>query len=193
MDRTNDDDLAAFDFSVAGAGEPRDGADAFDFSPPEEDPTTDTYDDYAPAEPEPAGAELADLAEDASDGEPEPDPLDAYTSTVTNPPETVSVSALIDGSIRYVKLSPKVTEVSEEQLADEILVLAHLAQQKGLAGQRTYLEDSDLLADGMNDLGLDAGEVIRDLVDNGMGLPTEQEAAAEQAEVFATRYATDGN
>jgi hypothetical protein len=173
VDRTDNDDLTAFDFVADRAPESHDDVDAFDFSAPEADPVADPFDE--------------------EEGDAEPDPLDAYTHTVSNPSESVSVSALVDGSIRQVELSSKATEMSEEQLVDEILVLAHLARQSGLAGQRSYLEDSEVLRDGLDTIGLDSKEVVRDFVEGGMGLPTAQEVAAEQAEVFATRYANDGD
>ncbi|HTX96062.1 MAG TPA: hypothetical protein VME67_15075 [Mycobacterium sp.] len=55
----------------------------------------------------------------------------ADTFTVTNPPGTVSVSALLDGSTDHVELSPKVTGMTEDELAEEILVIARLARHQG--------------------------------------------------------------
>jgi hypothetical protein len=43
----------------------------------------------------------------------------------------------------------------------------------------------------LNEIGLDGSEVLRNFMDSGMQLSTPEEAAAAQAEVFATRYATD--
>jgi len=103
---------------------------------------------------------------------------------VTNPPQTVSVSALIDRGIQQVVLSAAVTNMSESELADEILALADLARQKGLAGQYT------LLTEGVSDVGEDDREALRELLEVGMDLSTPERAAAAQAEVFATRYAT---
>jgi hypothetical protein len=196
MDSTDREDLAALDFSPADDTDYDDGAhaDVFDFADSDsdsdsDDSAVDALAEYEPAQPDPSAPELDALADD--DDPHEADPLDPYTSTVTNPAETVTVSALIDGSIRQIELSPKAAAMTETQLADEILVLAHLAQQKGLASQHTYLMENAFLSDGMRVLGLDGREVVRDMMENGMGLPTPQQADAEQAEVFASRYADD--
>jgi hypothetical protein len=171
------DDLAALDFS------------ATDERAYESD--MDALDDYAGEpveEPEPSLDAIDPLADDT---EVEEDPLQAYTFTVTNPPESVSVSALIGGRIHQVEVLPKASGMTESELANEILVLAHLASQKALAGQTTYLLESEFLADGMREAGLDSGEVVRDFMQNGLGFPTPEAVDAEQAEVFATRYTRD--
>jgi len=172
------DDLTALDFSVAddGSGE-QSGA--------------DTLHEYAPAEPEDTGTELDAVHWQTEETEEEDEHNALQLFTVTNPPETVSVSALIDGRTHQVELSPKVTSMSESELADEILVLADLARQKGLAGQHTYLLGNDLLLEGMRDWGFDGSAVLRDFMENGLGMPTPEQAEAAQAEVFATRYARD--
>jgi hypothetical protein len=189
VDRT-EDDLTAFDFTAdASAPQPADAVDAFDFSAPESEPAPDPFDTYEP-EPEDGGSTAADLLDDDDDAETDEDDVDAYTSTVSNPAETVTVSALMDGSLREITLSADVATMTEEQLTDEILVLAHLARQKGLASQRSYLEDNEVLRNGMRELGLD-DDFVTDMVEGGMQLPTQKQVDAEQAEVFATRYAAD--
>jgi hypothetical protein len=177
QDRDDRDDLAALDFSVT------------DHSAHESD--IDALGDYAgePTEEVEPGLDAIDPL--ADDTEEEPDPLQQYTFTVTNPPESVSVSALIGGRIHQVEVLPKATSMTEAELASEILVLAHLASQKALAGQTTYLLESEFLAEGMREAGLDSGEVVRDFMQNGLGFPTPEAADAEQAEVFATRYTRD--
>jgi hypothetical protein len=193
----HDDDLAALDFSaVASGSETVDESDALDFSAPDDDgeeSAVEALHDYAPSEPEESGADLAaiELQSDAAQ-EAEADEEDAPAMfTVTNPPETVSVSALMDGRTQHVELSAKVTSMSEADLADEILVIADLARQKGLAAQHSYLLEDDSLSDTMREMGIDGSEVVRDFMENGIGLTTPEQAAAAQAEVFATRYATD--
>jgi hypothetical protein len=113
---------------------------------------------------------------------------------VTNPPETVSVSALIDGRTQRVRLSPKANSLTESELAEEIIVLAGLARKKGLAGQHTYLlENASQIEglDGLTELGVDSNQLLRDFMDAGMQLPTPEQADAAQAEVFAARYTPD--
>jgi hypothetical protein len=194
------DDLAALDFSSAaesnsGEHEGAD-ADALDFSAPHHDDDESPVEalaDYAPAETEETGSELEAIDAQADSGEDddgdEENGLQMFT--VANPADTVAVSALIDGRAHRVELSPKVTSMAESELAAEILVLADLARQKGLAGQHTYLLENDILSQGIRDLGFDSNEVLRDFMENGIGLPTPEQAEAAQAEVFATRYAVD--
>ncbi|MEZ0352747.1 hypothetical protein [Mycobacterium sp. pR1184] len=195
------DDLSALDFSSYHSGSDDDGhdhGDALDFSADDdgsEESDADALDAYAPTEPGEADTELEAIAattEPSDDDEDDED--DAQQFTVTNPPETVSVSALIDGRTQRVTLSPNATNLTEDELADEIVVLAELARQKGLAGQRTYVMDSAADNAGLQqlaDMGLDSTQLLRDFVDTGMRLPTEEQAETAQAEVFAVRYTTD--
>jgi hypothetical protein len=191
------DDLAALDFSAHEPGSDDHGA-ALDFSVSDDDSgaesAVDALDEYAPAEAEDTGTELDAIhsVTEATEEEDEEDAVQLFT--VTNPSDTVSVSAAMDGSIQRIELSANVTRMSEPQLADEILVLADLARQKGLAGQHTYLTGNAFVSDLIRDMSPDGsvgGEVIHDFVENFIELPTEEQAAEAQAKVFATRYAHD--
>jgi hypothetical protein len=106
-----------------------------------------------------------------------------YLARVTNPSGTVSVTALLDGRILRVELSPKVASMTESALADEILVIADLARQKGLAKQRAFLVEV------MRASRLDEGAAGHDLIEESLDMPTTEQAEAARAEVFATRYA----
>jgi hypothetical protein len=195
------DDLSALDFSSYQSGSDDNGhrdADALDFSASDENPAesdVEALHAYAPTEPEETETELEAIAaatEAAEDEEDEEDGLQKFT--VTNPPETVSVSALIDGRTQRVQLSAKATNMTESELADEIIVLAELARQKGLAGQRTYVMESASENEGLqqlSDAGFDSNQLLRDFVESGMQLPTPEQAEAAQAEVFAARYTAD--
>ncbi|CDO86013.1 hypothetical protein [Mycobacterium triplex] len=196
------DDLSALDFSSYQSGSDDNGhepADALDFSAADDDggaeSDAEALDAYAPTEPEEADTELEAIAattEPSDDEDEEDDGVQQYT--VTNPPETVSVSALIDGRTQRVTLSPTATNLTEAELADEIIVLAELARQKGLAGQRSYVMESAADNPGLqqlSDMGLDSSQLLRDFVDTGMRLPTEEQAETAQAEVFAARYTAD--
>lgn len=82
-------------------------------------------------------------------GAPADEPWDAATSadgdgedetpapvfTVTNPPGTVTVAAYLDGRVHQIALSPKVVNMTERELADEIRVIADLAGSR--RGQRS--------------------------------------------------------
>jgi hypothetical protein len=197
------DDLSALDFSSYQSGSDENGHDeaaALDFSAAEEtveESDAEALDAYAPTAPEEVDTELEAIAAttEPSDDEEEDDEEDGVQQfTVTNPPETVSVSALIDGRTHRVKLSATATKLTEVELGDEIVVLAELARQKGLAGQRTFVMDSAADNEGLQqlrDMGLDSNQLLSDFVDTGMRLPTEEQADAAQAEVFAERYTAD--
>jgi hypothetical protein len=158
-------------------------------------------DDYAPVQPERAGTEQGASELDALDDyvrepaehtEADMDDLDLPTEdedevpvalfTVTNPAGTVSVSAQMDGSIHQVELSAKATSMTESELAAEIIVIADLAQQSARSAQHTFILEK------MTEAGADDTDAIRDFLGEGMGLPTPEQVAAAQAEVFATRY-----
>lgn len=202
MPRHDDhDDLSALDFSApADAADQAgpDDSDALDFSAADvtvEESAVDAFDDFAPTEPEGPDTELAALASAAEAIEEEQDEEDGLELfTVTNPLDTVSVSALMDGRTYRVTLSPKVTNMTETELAEEICVLAELAHMKGMAGQYSYVLDHGTQAEGLDEvrlLGVDSQELIRGFMENEMHFPSPEQADAAQAEVFATRYATD--
>jgi len=170
----NDDDhvdFSALDFSVAD--------DSGDES------SIDALDAYAPADAEDTGTEL-DAIQSVSGATKEGDEEGAgQLFTVTNPPGTVSVSALMDGRVNRVGLTAKAVSMSESELADEILVIADLASQQGRAGQHTFLLEA------VRRLGADDSGAVRDLLENGLELSSQEQADAAEAEVFATRYAVD--
>jgi hypothetical protein len=102
--------------------------------------------------------------------------------TVTNPPGTVSVSSLMDGRIQQIDLAPSVTTMTESQLAEEIRVIADLARRKGLAGQYT------LMATMLYSEAHHNGAEVRAVLEQGLELPSPQQADEAQADVFASRY-----
>ena len=113
-------------------------------------------------------------------------PEDAETRTmlftVTNPPGTVSVTALADGRPIHVELEPQVSRMSERQLAEEISVIARLASQNARAAQ--YLLATTML----QRLGHDRIST-RSYVEHELGLPSPETVLADKAHVFSTRYA----
>jgi hypothetical protein len=141
---------------------------------------------YAPAAArDDSGTEVEAMRSQTKAAEEENEEDAVQLFTVTNPSRSVSVSAFMGGSFQRVSLSAKLTNMSERQLADEILVLADLARQKGESGQHTFLFEA------MQALGVDDGEAVSELLEDGIGLSSPKRAAAAQAEVFATRYAAD--
>lgn len=147
---------------------------------------------YAPAEPESGGSR-----HDPAYLPTEVNPQDKVENTpelftVTNPFETICVSALLDGRIHRVQLSPEVTRVRESELADEILFLADRARKRALAGQHSYLAEDDSLSEVLDSLNVEGGETIHDFFSNGIAISTPETVAAAQADLFAARYAIDG-
>jgi hypothetical protein len=120
-----------------------------------------------------------DVDVSASDEEPV-----GPTYTVTNPPGTVSVSTFMDGRVRQVELSQKVTTMTEVDLAEEIVVIARLATQDARAAQYDYV------LDGMREQGHDDA-ATRDFLTRDLDLPSPEDASAARAQVFAMRYAGD--
>jgi hypothetical protein len=103
---------------------------------------------------------------------------------VTNPPGTVTVTAFLDGRVKQVDLSPKVTEMTEADLADEIVVIAGLATADARSAQYAYM------LEGMRRQGHD-DVATRDFLARDLDLPTPDEAKAARAQLFSTRYAGD--
>ena len=104
--------------------------------------------------------------------------------TVTNPPGSVTVSAVLDGRVRHIELSPRAAELSESELAAEIVVVAGLAAQDARAAQYT------VVLEGLRDCGHDEA-ATRDFLRRDLGLPSPEEAQADRARVFSARYPGD--
>ncbi len=134
-------------------------------------------------------AAIETLSQDTDYAEETPDP-DAEVAwqlaTVTNPAETVSVTAMMGGQIHRVELSADAASMTGSELADEILAMADLARQRGLSIQHR------LLLQSFRVLGANDDEALCDFLENGMDLSSPEQATQAQAEVFATRYASSG-
>jgi hypothetical protein len=186
MTHGDDDNLAALDFSSTEAAPVDSQAYDMDFGT-DDDRDAESgladLDEYAPAE-------IADVVtvEDIIDSQTGDDdehadgdaPVPMFT--VTNPPGTVSVSSLMDGRIQQIDLAPSVTTMTESQLAEEIRVIAELARLKGLAGQYAFMTDM------MYREELHNGADVRAVLEQGLELPSPQQADEAQADVFASRY-----
>jgi hypothetical protein len=114
-------------------------------------------------------------------GEPDERPA-APLFTVTNPTETVSATAMLGGRLHRVELSAKATDMTEAELADEIVVLADLAAQKAQAAQHAVIVE--LMRTMGHDSAMTSGYIEHDL-----GLPSPKTAEARRAAIFAARYA----
>lgn len=148
--------------------------------------------DDEPAGPADSGTELRaidTLPEDAVDTEETDAPEEEFAwelTTVTNPLETVSVTAFMDGSIHGVELSADAASMTESELADELMVIADLASQR--ASSVLHI----LLRDGVKAQGVDVEGSFADLLGpRFLDLKSPEKANQAQAEVFATRYGSD--
>jgi len=110
--------------------------------------------------------------------------LDHLMFTVTNPPGTVTVSTLTDGSVHRVDLAQEVISMTEADLAEEIVVIAGLATQDARAAQYVHVLDA------MRQRGHDDA-ATRDFLSRDLDLPSPEDASAARARTFATRYAGD--
>ncbi|OHT96368.1 hypothetical protein [Mycobacterium syngnathidarum] len=148
---------------------------------PEDESSLDALDFTNPIEQPGDNSESAVPTPDADD-----DAMLAILFTVTNPPGTVSVSALASGQPAHIDLSPRVVDMTESQLTDEILVIARLAAQQALAGQNL------ILSSALERLGVDRMS-IRNHLEHDAGLPSIEAVLEERAEIFATRYRDEGD
>lgn len=188
-----DDPSAAlrFSFAVDDSGS-ESGFDALrTFAPgsSEAESGFDSLREYAQEQTEDSETDADAIRAQTSEGHEDEDAGELFT--VTNPPRTVAVSALLDGRFERVHLAAQAATMTGSQLAEEILVLANLARQKALAGQHTLLMESPDVDEFMDESEAARDEDIavgRDFLENDMGLISPERADAAQAEVFATRY-----
>ena len=187
MTHGNDDhdNLSALDFSSAEATPADSQAYDMDFGTNDDhDPESGLadLDEYAPAEIADAATVEDIIDSQTGDADEQDDDAPGPMFTVTNPPGTVSVSSLMDGRIQQIDLAPSVTTMTESQLAEEIRVIADLARRKGLAGQHTFM--TNMLYSEAHHNGAD----VREVLEQGLELPSPQQADEAQADVFASRY-----
>jgi hypothetical protein len=104
--------------------------------------------------------------------------------TVTNPAGTVSVTAYFTGPIQRVDLGADAAGMTESQLAEEIRVVAELAQLKARSVVHAFL------LDGMTKMGHDRAAMTSTL-SRAVGLPSPEQADEKIAAVFSARYGDD--
>jgi hypothetical protein len=112
------------------------------------------------------------------------DTVSTLLFTARNPERTVSATALLDGRILSVDLTPRSSALTERELAEEISAVTHLARLQARAAQHVIVTGI------MGNLGHDrvavSGHLERDL-----GLPSPEAVAQIKAKLFAARYAGD--
>ena len=169
-DEDDYDDLSALDFSYSDDASNAAALDALG-----------TYDDGVLSEDHEDAVSDDGLSYVPSVGD---ETLTVPLFTVTNPPETVTVTAFMDGRVHQIELAPKVTNLTERDLAEEILVIAGLAAQQAKSAQYSFM-----LA-GMREHGHDDA-ATRDFLTRDLVLHTPEQADDARAQVFSTRYGGD--
>jgi hypothetical protein len=138
--------------------------------------------DFSVAESEPDNSVLDVLGGYVIEDDAAELPVPVFT--VSNPPGTVTVTAFLDGRVMHIDLSHKVTQMTESDLADEIVVISGLATQDAKSAQYAFM------LEGMREQGHDDA-ATRDFLTRDLDLPTPEQAQAARAQIFATRYAGD--
>lgn len=136
--------------------------------------------DFSVAETSSHEADLDAVSAAAEDSDELPVPV----FTVTNPPGTVTVTTFLDGRVKDIELSPRVSDMTETDLADEIVVIAGLAAQDAKSAQYAFM------LEGMREQGHDDA-ATRDFLTRDLDLPSPEQAQQARAHVFATRYVGD--
>ncbi|MBN3512364.1 YbaB/EbfC family DNA-binding protein [Mycolicibacterium septicum] len=95
-----------------------------------------------------------------------------------NPPGTVAVTAYLNGSVAQVDLDPKVTTLTEAQLADEIRVVAGVAAKRATAV--VHIGVVNMLVEQ----GMDFREA-RDFVETNMPFATPEQAGEAELALIA--------
>ncbi|MCV7207393.1 hypothetical protein H7J75_01875 [Mycolicibacterium canariasense] len=88
----------------------------------------------------------------------------------------------MDGRVLRIELDPKVTAMTEAEMAEEIITVSRLATRQALAGQHL------VIAALMRRLGQDPAET-RSFLERELRLPAPDVVLAERTRLFAGRYA----
>ncbi|MGV0810687.1 YbaB/EbfC family DNA-binding protein [Mycolicibacterium boenickei] len=168
-DDDDDDGLSALDFTYSDDGSDKAALDALG-----------TYNDVAFF----GDAGAGDGANPHERSVSEESDLAVPLFTVTNPPESVTVTVFMDGRVHEIELAATAINLTERDLAEEILVIADLATKQAKSAQY-----SSMLA-GMREHGHDDA-ATRDFLTRDLDLLTPEQADDARAQVFATRYGGD--
>ncbi|WP_249383745.1 hypothetical protein [Mycobacterium sp. DBP42] len=131
--------------------------------------------DYGNHEAEDSGVD--DFASSPAMADTEDDDQGTVMQAI-NPPGTVAVTAYLNGSVAQVDLDPRVTTLTESQLADEIRFVAAVAAAKATAVVHVGVVDM------MVEQGVDLGEATNFVAAN-MPFATPQQAADAELALIA--------
>lgn len=110
--------------------------------------------------------------------------VDTILVTATNPSGSVAATGFIDGRVFHVELFPQVTQMTESELASEIVKVCYLASRQADAAQHY------LLATLMQELGQDHAST-RSFLEHTIGLPTPETVMTEKTRMYSEYYSTD--
>jgi hypothetical protein len=113
---------------------------------------------------------LSQAQDEDADAEPIP------VAIATNPPGTVSVTAHLNGSIAQIDLDPRVTHMSETELAQEVQAVAEVAAKKATAVLHVSIVRM------LVDQGMDIGDA-RDFVQTHMPYATPDQAVSAERDL----------
>jgi hypothetical protein len=138
----------------------------------------DDHDDAAATPQDDAGDTRGLIDPDVTDEEWNDEVL-TLLFTATNPSGTVAVTSLISGQPVKVELEPATTRMTEQQLGEEISLVAALSRQQALASQHV------LVGQILGQLGHDP-VATRSFLERDLGLPSPETVRAERARLFAS-------
>ncbi|OLP00879.1 hypothetical protein BVU76_18245 [Mycolicibacterium porcinum] len=155
------------------------GLHAFDFGAPQVDDDASDLDALPDFGNHDAVEEVEDDGFGAIDDEAEPEDEEQIPVVqAINPPGTVTVTAYLNGSVAQVDLDPKVTRMTEAQLADEIRFVAGVAATKATAVVHVGVVNM------MVEQGMDFQEA-RDFVGTNMPFATPEQAGEAELALVA--------
>lgn len=131
-------------------------------------------------------AQYADATSDEEEADPDTETADIpdMTFSSANASCTVTVTALLNGCVQQVDLSPQTSAMTESELAAEILAVADVAAAKAQSAQY------ELVSGLLRIQGQDA-DSIREVVHQRMSLPTPDEAVAAEANLVSRHLQSD--
>lgn len=181
-DDADDNGLDAFDFGTPQVEEDASDLDAL----PDFQGGLDVHDDHGTgldAVHDYANHDEVEDHEDdgfgALDGRPDDDDEEQIPVVqAINPPGTVTVTAYLNGSVAQVDLDPKVTRLTEAQLADEIRFVAGVAAKRATAVVHVGVVNM------MVEQGMDFQEA-RDFVGTNMPFATPEQAGEAELALIA--------
>ncbi|WP_139335178.1 hypothetical protein [Mycobacterium sp. GA-1841] len=178
-DDIDDNGLAAIDFDTPAFDDSSTDLDALPDYRTNEDVDHGTgldavhdYANYEAEEVEDDGFGVIDSEAEAEDAEPVP------VVQAINPPGSVTVTAYLNGSVARVDLDPKVTTLTEAQLADEVRFVAGVAAKRATAVMHIGVVNM------LVEQGMDFREA-RDFVGTNMPYATPEQAGEAELALIA--------